>query len=212
QRLCGAASGLGRVRGAEPGISRRHHDPLHRWYWRRRIPAWRGLPLRFHRFAARARIRAACRSNRLALRRRAAHRGHQHWQWPAGHHSGLPFGKSAMSVSGETKPASAERRPSWSQWAAGNVARYFALLRRPPRRCLRSPWLAPIRLAVAAAVVTAALGLAMTLVDSWAIAAVRHLPLWLISVFDEATHFGKSVRFLLPVAVVLAAMAALASP
>jgi undecaprenyl-diphosphatase len=117
-----------------------------------------------------------------------------------------------MSASGKTKPVAAEGSAPWSQWAYGNVVRYFTLLDRRPRRCVRSPWLAPHHLAIGAAAVFAVLALTMASIDSRAIVAVRHLPDWLISAFDEVTDFGKSVRFLVPIGLALAAVAVLASP
>ena len=40
----------------------------------------------------------------------------------------------------------------------------------------------------------------------------QRVPEWLIEVFDEVTDFGKSVWFLVPIALALAAIALLASP
>ncbi len=98
------------------------------------------------------------------------------------------------------------------QWVRANVVRYFAHLARKPRPAPRSVWLAPQRLAAAAAVAVAALGATMIVVDAWAIGLVPGLPEWSIAAFDRATDLGKSVWVLVPAVVALAAVAMLASP
>jgi undecaprenyl-diphosphatase len=98
------------------------------------------------------------------------------------------------------------------QWVRANVVGFVALLWRNPRHCPRSPWLAPLPLGIGAAAVVAVLALTMTALDAWSVVAAQRLPSWLIAAFDEVTDFGKSVRVLVPIALVLAAMAALASP
>jgi undecaprenyl-diphosphatase len=117
-----------------------------------------------------------------------------------------------MSIDERTKLVLAEGSQPWSQWAGGNVVRYFASLARPSRHCARSPWLAPRRLAICAVTVIAALAATMIVLDGRAIVAVPQLSGWLISASEQVTDFGKSVRFLVPVAAVLAAMATLAPP
>jgi undecaprenyl-diphosphatase len=61
---------------------------------------------------------------------------------------------------------------------------------------------------VAIAVVVAT----MAFVDTWAIAGVQRLPLWVIEAFDRVTGLGRSVWFLVPIGLLLVVMAALASP
>jgi undecaprenyl-diphosphatase len=117
-----------------------------------------------------------------------------------------------MTLDERTKPVVAERSQPWSQWAGGNVMRYFALLARHSRHCASSPWLAPRRLAFGAVTVIAALATTMSVLDGQAIVAVPQLPGWLILASEQVTDFGKSARFLVPIAAVLAAMAALAPP
>jgi membrane-associated phospholipid phosphatase len=117
-----------------------------------------------------------------------------------------------VSVSGGLKQAVAERSVARRQWIRANVARYLALLARKPRPAVRSSWLAPLRLGIGAVAAIALVVATMLTLDAWAIGAVRGMPGWLVALFDDVTHFGKSVRFLLPIALMLAAIAALASP
>ena len=58
----------------------------------------------------------------------------------------------------------------------------------------------------------ATIAVTMIAVDVGAVTGVQHIPHWLIAFFDEATDFGKSGWLLAPTALLLAAMAALASP
>lgn len=92
---------------------------------------------------------------------------------------------------------------------ATNVVTAFTLLVRPAR--VNAPLLAsaPRQLAIAAAIVVAIFVLSMLTFDAAAIRAVRHLPRWVASVFDEITEFGKSGWFLWPLGLLFLALAAL---
>jgi undecaprenyl-diphosphatase len=98
------------------------------------------------------------------------------------------------------------------QWARTNVERYIALFRRKPRTTAIPPWRAPLRLGVGAVVVIAVIATTMVAVDARAVSAARHLPEWLILIFDHVTEFGKSFWLLVPVAVALGAIALAVSP
>jgi membrane-associated phospholipid phosphatase len=115
-----------------------------------------------------------------------------------------------MSVSGDLKPVSTQSAPAWPQWIRGNVVRYFALFRRPPRHRTTPAWRARLAFGIAAAGVIVVAS--MLLVDAWAVGVAQRLPPSAIAAFDWITDFGKSVRVLVPVALLLAAMACLASP
>jgi undecaprenyl-diphosphatase len=52
----------------------------------------------------------------------------------------------------------------------------------------------------------------MAFVDAWAIAQVQHVPHWLHTTFNALTDFGRSAWFLVPTGVLLAMIAAFASP
>jgi undecaprenyl-diphosphatase len=95
---------------------------------------------------------------------------------------------------------------------AANARQYLALLGRRARPRARPAWLARPLVGTAAATLIAVLAATMITVDGWAVGAARHLPAWLIGALDEATDFGKSVRVLLPIALMLAATAMLARP
>jgi undecaprenyl-diphosphatase len=121
-----------------------------------------------------------------------------------------------VTVAGGVKAAAARgRRLSWPQWTRANVAAWGRVLVRAPRLRSAGPrfaWRAPLRLAVAALVTVAPVVTAMLFVDVWAIREVQRLPPWLVSLFDEASDFGKSGWFLVPTAVLLVAIAMVASP
>jgi membrane-associated phospholipid phosphatase len=68
----------------------------------------------------------------------------------------------------------------------------------------------PIAVATVAAVV--AIAAAMVLLDAAAIGAAARLPLGVVDAFNEITDFGLSGWFLLPIALVIILLAALASP
>ena len=117
-----------------------------------------------------------------------------------------------MSISGDLKPVITGRLATRLQWLRGNVMQYFALFRRKPRGAATPAWRVTRSLAVGAAVAMAVVVAAMLLVDASAIVATKRLPESLVVTFDRITDFGKSVRILVPVALLLAAIAALASP
>jgi undecaprenyl-diphosphatase len=117
-----------------------------------------------------------------------------------------------MTVTGRleqgAQPASVLRR------AAAHLVAWLGALVAPARPTRPSHLLAPpiSRLAVGTLVAIAAVVAAMLLIDSWAIAHHRGIPLWLVHVFNELTDFGKSDWFLLPAGILLIGIAALASP
>jgi membrane-associated phospholipid phosphatase len=116
-----------------------------------------------------------------------------------------------VSVNGGLKQV-AEHPAAWLQRLRANAATYCALLGRKPRFTATPAWRAPGRLGVGAALVIVVIAATMILADAWAVGAVQRLPERLIEIFDQVTHFGRSVWFLVPIAVALAAMALLASP
>lgn len=117
-----------------------------------------------------------------------------------------------MSISGGLKPVTAGRMAARAKWLRGNLVQYFALFRRKPRNTVTPAWHAPRQLAAGAAVAIAVVVAAMLVADASAISLVKRLPEPVIVTFDRLTDFGKSVRILVPIALLLAAIAALASP
>jgi undecaprenyl-diphosphatase len=91
-----------------------------------------------------------------------------------------------------------------------NLRDFLALLFRPPRPIqFRSAGLAPVRVLVVAAGSLGAIAVAILLLDVPATTAVRHLPLWLISIFDSLSDLGKSGWLLFPIGLFLLGLAAL---
>jgi membrane-associated phospholipid phosphatase len=117
-----------------------------------------------------------------------------------------------MSISGDLKPVTARRVAVRLQWLHANVVQYFALFRRRPSRTVTPAWRAPRYVAIGAVATTAVVVAAMLIVDVPAIGLVKRLPGPLVAAFDRMTDFGKSVRILVPIALLLAAIAVLASP
>jgi membrane-associated phospholipid phosphatase len=117
-----------------------------------------------------------------------------------------------VSVSGPLKPASADRWASRLHWVRANVAWSFALFARKPKFAGPPLWRASLRLAVGTVVAVAIIAATMIVVDAPAVTAAQRAPVWLAEIFDHITEFGKSFWFLVPIALLLAAMASLASP
>ncbi|HXW27098.1 MAG TPA: phosphatase PAP2 family protein [Xanthobacteraceae bacterium] len=95
---------------------------------------------------------------------------------------------------------------------AADVAALLALPARRPRRPAGSAPMLPARLLVTAVLAAAlAIGGAMVFLDAWAFAQVKHLPLWLIDLFNEITDYGRSGWFLWPIGFLIVALAAAAA-
>src|SRR5262249_34893120 len=125
---------------------------------------------------------------------------------------GVSLDRFVVSVSGPLKPASAARLDSRLHWVCANVAWAFALFARKPKFTGTPRWRASFRLAAGAAVGVAVRAVTMIRIDAPAAIAAQHTPLWLSELFDHITELGKSVWFLVPIALALAAIALLASP
>jgi membrane-associated phospholipid phosphatase len=104
------------------------------------------------------------------------------------------------------------------RWICANALQSFALFRRKPRvvampaRLRAGSWRAPRRIAIGAAVALVAVVAAMIFVDAWAAEVATGLPEPIVAFFDWVTDFGKSVRLLVPIALLLAAIAVVDSP
>ena len=117
-----------------------------------------------------------------------------------------------MSVSGPLKQASADRPASRLHWVRANVAWSFSLFARKPKFAGTPIWRAPLRLAAGTVAAIAIVAATMIVLDAPAVTAVQRAPAWLPEIFDHITEFGKSVWFLVPIALALATIALLASP
>src|SRR5262249_56158326 len=73
-------------------------------------------------------------------------------------------------------------------------------------------WGASVGLGGGTVVAVAIIAATMVVVDAPAVTAAQRAPVWLAEIFDHITEFGKSFWFLVPIALLLAAMALLASP
>ncbi len=116
-----------------------------------------------------------------------------------------------MSVNGGLRQV-AHHWAAWPQRLRTNAASCRAPFGRKPRFTATPAWRSPRRLGVVAAMVVVAIAATMILVDAWAVGVAQRVPERLIEIFDYITDFGKSLWFLVPIAVALAAMALLVSP
>jgi undecaprenyl-diphosphatase len=98
------------------------------------------------------------------------------------------------------------------QWICANALQSFALFRRAPHAVATPAWRARRRIAIGAFAALVAVIVAMVLVDAGAVDVARRLPQPLVTFFDWLTDFGKSVRLLVPIALLLAAIAVVDSP
>jgi membrane-associated phospholipid phosphatase len=121
-----------------------------------------------------------------------------------------------VSVAGAFKPPAAKRTALlmrvFEQFLA-NARQGLARLGRAPRGVVARPaWRRPERLVLGGLVAVAVIAATMVLVDARAILAVGGLPLWVVDLFNELTDYGTSDWFLVPIGIVLVAVAALAGP
>jgi membrane-associated phospholipid phosphatase len=114
-----------------------------------------------------------------------------------------------MSVGG-VKPVTADEEAAALHWIRANMVRYLALFGRTRRNASSPAWRGWLGFGIgAAAVIVVA---AMIVVDAWAIGIAHRLPEPVVAAFDWITDYGKSVRVLVPIGLMLAAIALLASP
>jgi membrane-associated phospholipid phosphatase len=94
----------------------------------------------------------------------------------------------------------------------GDLAAWVSLVGRPPRRPPGSaPMLRAGALAAALVGAAAAIGGAMVVLDGWAFAQMKRLPIWVIDLFNQITDFGKSGWFLWPIGLLIVALALVAA-
>jgi membrane-associated phospholipid phosphatase len=117
-----------------------------------------------------------------------------------------------MSVTGGLKPAAADGAAARLHWMRASAVQFLALFRRPPRNTVTPAWRTPARIVIYALATIAVISETMVFADAAIIRLVLHLPEGIVVPFNWVTDFGKSVRFLVPIALLLAVIAALASP
>jgi membrane-associated phospholipid phosphatase len=115
-----------------------------------------------------------------------------------------------MSVTGGA--ATAQHRLSWPRQVFSNVAQGISLFVRPPRPPAKPRWRAYSRLAAGVFIAAIAIAGVMLFVDAGAVAAAKRGPRWLAEIFDGLTDFGKSEWFLVPLGIMLIAIAVSATP
>jgi membrane-associated phospholipid phosphatase len=113
-----------------------------------------------------------------------------------------------VSVAEELKPPAAKRAG-----LLANARDWLALLSRAPRGAARRPvWRSPARLALGGLIALPVIALTMVLIDAPAIIGVGSLPGSVIDLFNALTDYGTSDWFLVPIGLVLAIIALMASP
>jgi undecaprenyl-diphosphatase len=102
--------------------------------------------------------------------------------------------------------------PPWPRRIAGKMGQGIALLIRPPRVRVAPRWRAYSRLAVGALIAVIVIVAIMIFVDAWASASAVRAPRWIVEIFGVITDFGKSEWFLVPLGIMLVALAVFATP
>jgi hypothetical protein len=93
-----------------------------------------------------------------------------------------------------------------------DVLGLLALPARTPRRLpAGAPLLSAARLAVGLLAAAALIGFAMLVLDGFALAQQKRMPIWVIDLFNEITDYGRSGWFLWPSGIVIIALAGLAA-
>jgi membrane-associated phospholipid phosphatase len=103
-------------------------------------------------------------------------------------------------------PAAAVRR------FGSDVLGLLALPARTPRPLpAGAPMLSAARLAVGLLAAAAMIGFAMLVLDGFALAQQKRMPIWVIDLFNEITDYGRSGWFLWPSGIIIIALAGLAA-
>jgi undecaprenyl-diphosphatase len=115
-----------------------------------------------------------------------------------------------VSVAGELEPPVVKR--AGPQRFLANAREWLALLARAPRAHGRPAWREPLRLGLGALIALALIAGTMVFLDRRIIAAVAAEPDWVFGLFNDLTGFGTSDWWLVPIGLLLVAIAALATP
>jgi undecaprenyl-diphosphatase len=107
--------------------------------------------------------------------------------------------------------AAKQRSVSWPRQVVTNIAQGLSLFFRAPRARTRPRWRAYSRLAVGVLLAIIALACVMVFLDGLMDTSIKGVPHWLLVIFAEVTDFGRSGWFLIPLAILLLAIAALAT-
>jgi undecaprenyl-diphosphatase len=115
-----------------------------------------------------------------------------------------------VSVAGELEPPVVKR--AGPQRFLANAREWLALLARTPRAGAHPAWREPLRLGLGALIGLALIAGTMVFLDRRIIAAVAAEPDWVFGLFNDLTGFGTSDWWLVPIGLLLVAIAALATP
>jgi len=103
-------------------------------------------------------------------------------------------------------PAGAVRR------IGSEMVALLAMPARAPRRRATGARLLPAaRLALGLLAAAALIGGAMLVLDGWALAQQKRMPIWVINLFNEITDYGRSGWFLWPSGILIIVLAVLAA-
>jgi membrane-associated phospholipid phosphatase len=113
---------------------------------------------------------------------------------------------TATGVKHEALPPAGTLRRMWSDFVA-----LLALPARPPRRPDGAPMLPAARAMLALVAAAVGIGGAMLVLDGWALAQQKRMPIWAINLFNEITDYGRSGWFLWPAGILIIALAVMAA-
>jgi undecaprenyl-diphosphatase len=113
---------------------------------------------------------------------------------------------TATGVKHEALPRAGRLRRSGSELLA-----LLALPARAPRRADGAPVLPAARAALALLAAAVLIAGAMLILDGWALAQQKRMPIWVIDLFNQITDYGRSGWFLWPSGILIVALAILAA-
>jgi undecaprenyl-diphosphatase len=113
---------------------------------------------------------------------------------------------TATGVKHEALPPAGRLRRSGSELLA-----LLALPARAPRGADGAPVLSAARAALALLAAAVLIAGAMLILDGWALAQQKRMPIWVIDLFNQITDYGRSGWFLWPAGILIVALAILAA-
>ncbi len=117
-----------------------------------------------------------------------------------------------MSVAGELEPPAAKQVRPVRHRLLANARQWLALLARAPRAVARPAWRAPLRVGLGMLIWLALIAGTMVYLDRRMIGVVAAEPDWIFGLFNDLTGFGTSDWWLVPIGLLLLAIAARATP
>ena len=108
-----------------------------------------------------------------------------------------------MSLGNPLREVSVTGAAARLYWLRANIAWSLALFARAPKSVVTPKWRAPLRLAIGTLAGAVIVAITMTTLDAPAVTAARQAPAWLIEFFHHITGYGRSVWFLVPIALAI---------